>query len=518
MGGNALKNHGVERVNPETYNRIKEHALKILGTLKTEVHIPPELPGKKDYGDIDILIRTPKKPIYQWIQENFQPRAIIVNDNIYSFPIEHLQIDLIVTPPKKWEIAKVFYSWGDLSMAIGRVARLYGLKYGINGLELPIRDPNTNHVTELLTVSRNPRKIFTFLGYDFERFKKGFKTEDEVKNFLFSSKKIHQGFLTAASENTQARKRDRERPTFSKWLKWANQNQHLFPEIPPKPEYNETINILNKTFPESDIANKLQQIQQRLQNKQKAAAKFNGTTIIGKYPELSKQEIQKLIRYWQIQSFENNITHEIILKTPIETLYQNLENLKQNLATLPNPNKTHKLWVTHSQKQTPEGKIITGAFILSNWDNTKIETKRIDFPLNTPIKKVKEETTKQGLKAAKQFNTTLLFLHTPGEKQTFEPQPFHIEQKPLKNGWEFWTKELAKGNINLPKLPEQPDLEAPLAVIHENKLLEFHKPEELENALNTQISEHDLNFIQTYTKRQKPLKTKVEKDKVTFKK
>lgn len=47
------------------------------------------------------------------------------------------------------------------------------------------------------------------MGYDFDTFIKGFSSDEELRDYVFSSPRIHRDFLTADSENTKHRKRDR---------------------------------------------------------------------------------------------------------------------------------------------------------------------------------------------------------------------------------------------------------------------------------------------------------------------
>jgi len=166
MGGNALKDYGCERVDLITYERIKLYVIDKLLPFFDKIKVPLSLSDKKDHGDVDIICIPRIQNIVEKIQEIFSPRKIIKNGSIYSFNVENLQIDLICETEENYEIHSRFLSWGDFSMMLGRVARLYKLQYGIDGLSLPIRDPVDDHVIEVIPVSKDLRQILIFFGYN----------------------------------------------------------------------------------------------------------------------------------------------------------------------------------------------------------------------------------------------------------------------------------------------------------------------------------------------------------------
>ena len=338
MGGNALKEYGVRRVDAATYDRIKADALNKLAVACTRMAVPYEMRDKEDYGDVDILCII--KPEYQanwraWLQATFNPRAILNNGNVWSVNIEDLQVDLITTSLENWGQYFCFLCWGDLSMTMGRISRLYDLKYGIYGLEMPIRDSETNHVTDTVTISKDPSKIFPFLGYDFKRWEQGFKTQVELREFLFSSNRIHKGFLTSCSEASRHRKRDRNRAMFSSWLAWFEEHREEFPEeanLPIPKSIDEKIAYIEAAFPESNLRVQYDAAQKRISDFTTARSKFSGKHIQDMFPELQGRAFGALMDLWTRQWATKEEQVQYILHHNVEHLTNLAQEVRSRLV------------------------------------------------------------------------------------------------------------------------------------------------------------------------------------------
>ena len=209
-------------------------------------------------------------------------------------------------------------------MTMGRISRLWDLKYGIDGLEMPIRDSETNHVVKTLEISKNPKKIFEFFGYSFERWEKGFENSEELREFLFSSPRIHKGFLSTDSENTKHRKRDNgTRKLFSSWVKWFRENVDKFPDkadLPIPQTREEKVKYIEKYFPESRLSEQVEEVLQEIRETKEAREKFSGDHIGAMFPDLSKEDFQALMIIWSDRWESKAERRKYILDNPIETL------------------------------------------------------------------------------------------------------------------------------------------------------------------------------------------------------
>jgi len=329
MGGNLFK---YPRINKIEYQEIIQKISDKFSLLFERFQIPYQIEDKETYGDVDFLV-IPAKDINvkQKIEEIFHPTKIFSNGNIYSFDIENFQVDLILTTKENWDCYFNFLSWGDFSMILGRVARLYKLKYGIDGLSLPIRDPIDDHVIEVISISKDLRQILTFFGYDAEIYFKGFKTKGELRNFIFSSKKINQGFLTKDSENCTHRKRDRKREAYKEIYSWFRENREKFP---PKPEEEPFIDLLNEIdlfFPESQVKDKYFAALKQIDKIKRAREKFSGE-YIGKLLGIEKKELGITIEKWSKKFKNKSEKVDYILNTDTLALDKEIKEAYEQIS------------------------------------------------------------------------------------------------------------------------------------------------------------------------------------------
>lgn len=340
MGGNALKNYGVKRVDRETFERIKEYVLETLSDVLDVARVPLFLDNKKDFGDLDILavLKPPLDPV-KVIKERFNPRGLIRNGNVISFNVEDLQVDLITTRKENFDIYYSYLCWGDLGMIIGRLSRLWDLKYGIYGLEMSLRDPHTNHVVTTLSISKDFKSILEFLGYDYNRWNKGFKSFEEVRDFAFSSQRIHRGFLTADSENTKHRKRDQQdRKMYMEMYKWFSENRERFPnkadlEIPKT--IDEKINHIQNYFSDlswrgMDLKTQYYSVIDRVEKSKAAREKFCGVHIQKMFPNVKGKDFGNIMKKWNSQFETKEEQIDFVLNHSIEYLKANVYKILEN--------------------------------------------------------------------------------------------------------------------------------------------------------------------------------------------
>lgn len=306
MGGNAMKEYGVTRIDRDSYFYIESEIRQYLGNNADvrKFFIPDVRDDKMDFGDVDCLISTTE--VEKIMNDAKNKLGIIHGENnggVWSFVYKNFQIDFIFTQPKYFEIYKNFIYAGDASMVFGRIARLFDLKYGIYGLEFIVRDDITNHVVGEIEISTDPRKCLEFLGYDYDVWIKGFSTEEQLREFIFSSKYVTREFLTAYSENTKHRKRDKNRDQYKKLYAWFVDNKDRFPVDHGLP--TDLVSRLDRVdnFFGTNVRKQYSDLLGKMINRQAARIKFSGKEIIALLNLDGKhKEIGAFIEYFN-QSF-----------------------------------------------------------------------------------------------------------------------------------------------------------------------------------------------------------------------
>jgi len=175
MGGKSLKDNGkivTSRLELKEYLSIKKHVIEFMSTI-IKCDIIPELPDKDSFGDLDVLCDGDCNIISQ-VREYYKPKYEYHNGCVYSFSFdcqEYLdkniwfQIDLFFV--NNLEMAKCYFSYGDVGKILGAIVNHYGLKYGHEGLWCYIIKPN---FTEKLSLSKDPKYIFDYLGLDYDYY------------------------------------------------------------------------------------------------------------------------------------------------------------------------------------------------------------------------------------------------------------------------------------------------------------------------------------------------------------
>jgi len=202
MGGNALKNTIIERIEFSLYNSIKNDIFNKLKAF-AEIKFIKDAPNKLDFGDIDILYKT-ELDLKSKILEIFCPVETFTNSNIFSFAYnlngKYYQIDMIQTTD--FEMYEFYYSYGDVGNIIGRMVRESGLRLGCQGLFLK----NDILEKETIILSNNPTQICEYLGIEHSKWG-FFEDENEIFEWIISSRFFVNEFHCRSKDKRKQRTR-----------------------------------------------------------------------------------------------------------------------------------------------------------------------------------------------------------------------------------------------------------------------------------------------------------------------
>ncbi|KAF8158169.1 hypothetical protein B0H34DRAFT_444063 [Crassisporium funariophilum] len=222
MGGSAfsavLKETAFPRLPPHVYRALKARLVPKIAELYSWVGVPLEAPEKADHGDLDLLVAVPKAQYatftsisHEVVKEILGAKFMIPMDgnrtSNYAVPVRvgewdalghadeeerrrkdaddreiYYQVDIhVCTDKAEWDRIMFYHAYGDLGMILGLIARNNGLTFGSKGLKLP--DP-PNPPFDL---SESFDEITKFLGLPMETYGAGFKTKQEVFEWVISS-------------------------------------------------------------------------------------------------------------------------------------------------------------------------------------------------------------------------------------------------------------------------------------------------------------------------------------------
>lgn len=284
MGGNALS-VPTRRYEQREYLELYYHDIfpKLVYLIgeDSSIRLLPAYATKTSFGDMDILIKKGDYMISDLkgkFKEVFGYQEIYCNGNVWSFDYKDFQIDLVFTKPDCFETSLTYYSWNDLGNLMGRVANKLGTKYGHKGLEKKIYTEDRCKVLEEVLITKDPKRIFDFLGYDYERFRLGFNTLEDIFNFAVSSKYFTKELFYLENLDHENRTRNRKRKTYMSFLQWLNEKN--LPENTTDFSSEANWNRLKESFPEIKWDEKLSELREKERRANIVKSKFNGNIVM----------------------------------------------------------------------------------------------------------------------------------------------------------------------------------------------------------------------------------------------
>lgn len=242
MGGNATKEFNTIRMTKEQYYKL---SIMLLTSVVSQANsnertgIPVSYGDKDSFGDIDFLSTITSDEFEKRITKGLYSDKLDIlgkkkNGNITSYAIrykdddgqwsEPFQVDLIKTNSNEFDFSYNYFSYNDLGNFIGRLAVIANLKFGFDGLFVKTYFDKHSDVTERKqnSVGYMETKLdvdfyqaLELLGLSVERYKQGFKTLDEIFEFIAQGEYFDYEFFKIENLNSSQRQRDVKRPNFN---------------------------------------------------------------------------------------------------------------------------------------------------------------------------------------------------------------------------------------------------------------------------------------------------------------
>lgn len=297
MGGKAL-NINTERKNTKEFLNISSNIQFLLEKeLSIYTHLVKFYKNKESHGDIDILLKIDKKfqdkniNIKNFIENYLSPNDIITNGSVISFDYENIQVDLISVNEKDWETAKVYFDYDPSGNLMGKIAKSFGLKYGFKGLEYPLRT-SSGRISENINISKNNKKIFEFLGYDYDSYSKGFSDLEDIFEYIINGKYFTPNKFKMENLTRIDKKRNKKRKTYQQFLNYVNNDLKRFENVieldKNKDNYLEWI---DKNFPDINLIQQINDFKQKDKRNQEISEKFNGKLVMKRHPNLKGRKL-----------------------------------------------------------------------------------------------------------------------------------------------------------------------------------------------------------------------------------
>lgn len=294
MGGNALKQFGSKRLNSERFEAFAVELNKVMNEIlvshgvPTQARMIPSYKDKEDHGDIDIVVpmatrqKLNNEQMMAELASRFGVESLPYKNNgpvvSYGLPLEEggvFQIDLIYTPEEELDFAVSYFAWNDVGNLIGRIAHKMGLKFGHDGLSMPMREGNNLFDTIMLTQSYE--EALTFLGFDYARWKQGFNNLEEIFHFVTACPRFSSSIYALENRNHTARVRDKKRPTYTKFLVWLDEHPEADKAFDWSADKSVWLPEILSAFP--GARENYERALSNLERQKRIKAKFNGELV-----------------------------------------------------------------------------------------------------------------------------------------------------------------------------------------------------------------------------------------------
>lgn len=273
MGGNALKNTKTRRYSANEYFALVDEVLskfKHLFPLEKMEDVKAYR-AKADFGDLDVVVknRPGLKDEFAVALQGLGVEEIVRNGPVWSVGWRDFQVDFLFH--SEYEFARNYFAWNDLGNLVGRVAHKLGFKFGHDGLWYVLRDGN--YVVSKVLVTSDFYKSLNFLGFDEVRYKDGFDSLEDVFSYVVDNPYFSPDVFLLENRNHQARRRDRKRTTYNRFLAWMESQQ--FPEN--ELDRHSHLKRAKESFP--NFCNKVDLVEHEYARSSEAKHKFNGKLV-----------------------------------------------------------------------------------------------------------------------------------------------------------------------------------------------------------------------------------------------
>ena len=282
MGGNALKNVQVSRINLDNYNLIKNNILNDLSSYLM-IDIAHQVPNKIDFGDLDVLYKPSENLDFRkLIIDKYNPTEIVSNGQVISISYylndKYYQVDFVKCSNLK--MSKFFYSYGDLGGVIGSITKNYSISYG-EGLYCNINKDTIknytgndieNYTTNKIFLTDEPSEICKYLDLDYEKWISGFETKESIFDWIISSSWFQKNIFLNLNLNCSEKKKNNIRPFYKDFIEYIFDENKCTKCNDESKKYNrqlEALKYFNKIHLLDELIN-----ENKIKNERKM--KFNG--------------------------------------------------------------------------------------------------------------------------------------------------------------------------------------------------------------------------------------------------
>jgi hypothetical protein len=342
MGGKALKSVPTRRYTQSEFIDTWVFLNKILYRLNCRYNLIKSYSLKESYGDMDILVEytdeLDKEAKINQILEILTPEEVYRNKDIISLNFKDLQVDFMFVKSENYDICYHFFSFNDLGGFMGKIARSLRCKYGQNGLEFDIYNEDKSRKLFTINLSKDPKTIAEFLGFDYYRMFIGFDYRENIFEYVANSEFFRMATFDGSELRSDQRSRDMGRPMYQELLTYLK-NNHKPDRIFCRPVEDFAYGRIEKFFG-INIWVAIDSLRKEDEKRQRAKSKFNGRHVMEFYSIEGNNELKSLMNNFYSN---NTVDFLFIINNDMPTIFKKFEEINKDLLKLYgiNPNFKH---------------------------------------------------------------------------------------------------------------------------------------------------------------------------------
>lgn len=241
MGGNLLQGRRISR---EEYEILSKEIVEHLNGF--QIYIPHTVFEKDSFGDIDLLLKDSSQVFSCQRKLESLGYEITSTGNTFSFLYKGVQIDILPCDKNGFDYFFNYYSWNDLGGLIGVLTKQLKLSSGFLGLIYKHYEQN-NYIGSIV-VSLDYKDTLRLLKLDCDKYNQGFKTYEEMFEWLYESPYFDSKAFDLSSLNNKNRARNQKRKVYMLFLDWLKSKKlkNSFTDIK---DINDTLLLLRDINP-----------------------------------------------------------------------------------------------------------------------------------------------------------------------------------------------------------------------------------------------------------------------------
>lgn len=353
MGGKALKNVSVVRLDKEDYVPFETRVLSLLRTNFPTGDFRPVkyFSDKPDFGDMDILYsfknEDPMKnqflsqveKIIEFEFKNYLENSelpVFKNGDVTSigFPfdkVNYFQVDLIKSNESEIDFAEFYFSYNDMGNLMGRISKFLNLKLGHKGMYYVFRPTeNIDYVFSEVLITKDKDVAMDILGFNKEDYYSSeLNTLEDVFNFILSSDFMIKEIYLSENQNSIARKREKKRESYKRFMNFLDNETEFQGKYSLEDKEKLRRKVFNKILTFPDFMERLEEVKHQYKKQTEFQEKFNGR-LVSEITGLEGKELGEFIQKFKkyIETENKKDFKDYILSVNKETIKKDILSLK----------------------------------------------------------------------------------------------------------------------------------------------------------------------------------------------